>query len=129
MVDNTSRISVLLKEVRLLNDKYQELAAVTGEDFNVFSILGVQSNVVTTHSALLAELLNPQGSHHQGSLFLELFLKMCRDAGAGGYAFENDVLEDFRVGAEVATDQGRIDILLEKDNACIIIENKIYAAD
>ena len=132
MVDNTSRISVLLKEVGLLNDKYQELAAVTGEDFNVFSILGVQSNEVTTHSALLAELLNPQGSHHQGSLFLELFLKMClqgRRTGDSDYAFEGEVLRVFRVGAEVATDQGRIDILLEKDDACIIIENKIYAAD
>ncbi|MCY4425986.1 MAG: PD-(D/E)XK nuclease family protein [Halieaceae bacterium] len=132
MVDNTSRIPVLLKEVRLLNDKYQELAAVTGEDFNVFSILGVQTDEVKTHSALLAELLNPRGSHHQGSLFLKLFLKLClqgRGAGDGEYAFEGEVLEDFRVGAEVATDQGRIDILLEKDDACIVIENKIYAAD
>ena len=61
-----------------------------------------------------------------------MFLKLCledRDAGDGEYAFESEVLEDFQMGAEVTTDHGRIDILLEKDDACIVIENKIYAAD
>ena len=125
-------MSFLLKQVWLLKDKSQELAAVTGEDFNVFSILGVQTDEVRTHSAILAELLNPQGSHRQGIVFLKLFLELClKDQGNsdGWFAFGYKELEDFRVGAEVSTDQGRIDILLEKDDACIVIENKIYAAD
>ena len=130
MRDNTSRMSCLLKQVRLLKDKYQELAAVTGEDFNVFSILGVQTDEVRTHSAFLSELLNPQGSHRQGTVFLKLFLELClKGTDTGSRAFDNKKLDDFRVGAEVSVDQGRIDVLLEKDDACIVIENKIYAED
>ena len=123
-------MSFLLKQARLLKDKYQELAAVTGEDFNVFSILGVQTDEVRTHSAFLSELLNPQGSHRQGTVFLKLFLELClKGTDKGSHAFDNGKLDDFRVGAEVSVDQGRIDVLLEKDDACIVIENKIYAED
>ena len=118
------RISSLLKQIRLLKNKYEELAAVTGEDFNVFSILGVDTDEVRTHSAFLADLLNPQGSHRQGTAFLKLFLEMEHKN------FEPDEyknLETFQVRKEASTDQGRIDILLEKEKvACIVIENKIY---
>ena len=121
------RISSLLKQIRLLKNKYDELAAVTGEDFNVFSILGVETDEVRTHSAFLADLLNPQGSHRQGAAFLKLFLEMEHKN------FEPDEyknLETFQVRKEASTDQGRIDILLEKEKvACIVIENKIYAED
>ena len=104
----------------MLKDKYDELAAVTGEKFNVFSILGVETAEVK-HSAILADLLNPQGLHGQGATFLKLFLEI---TNLGDY--EN--LETFRVRTEVSTDnKGRIDILLEKNDACIVIENKIYA--
>ena len=41
--DTISRISNVLTQVRLLKDKYEGLAAVTGEDYNVFSILGVET--------------------------------------------------------------------------------------
>ena len=35
----------------------------------------------------------------------------------------------FQVRKEASTDQGQIDILLENKEACIVIENKIYAGD
>ena len=41
--------------------------------FNLFHLLGVAKAEVTTHTALLANLLNPAGSHGQGTLFLETF--------------------------------------------------------
>ena len=34
-----------------------------GENFNVFNVLGLWSEEVRLHSAMLAELLNPDGSH------------------------------------------------------------------
>src|SRR6266446_1112235 len=53
----------------------RRISALTGEHFNVFRILGLEAAEVRTHSAFLAELLNPKGSPGQGDLFLRLFLK------------------------------------------------------
>ncbi len=123
----TSQISVILDQVRLLKSKYDELAAVTGEQFNVFSILGVEADEVRTHSPFLANLLDPQGSHRQGAAFLELFLELEELKSSGAEEYKNP--ETFRVSKEASIDQGRIDILLENKEACIVIENKIYAGD
>ena len=122
MNDHTSQISNILTQVRLLKSKYDELAAVTGEQFNVFSILGVEADEVRTHSAFLADLLNPQGSHRQGAAFQKLFLKVALNHSVPDP-------EPFQVRKEASTDQGQIDILLENKEACIVIENKIYAGD
>ena len=123
MNDNTNKISNILQQIQLLKGKYDELAAVTGEHFNVFSILGVEADEVRTHSAFLADLLNPQGSHRQGTAFLKLFLEKALEYSGP------DEYENFQVTKEASTEQGRIDILLEKNDACIVIENKIYAGD
>lgn len=107
------------------------MAAVTGEQFNVFSILGVEADEVRTHSAFLADLLNPKGSHRQGDAFLKLFLGLdaIKNSDSGEYKDSGT----FRVRKEASTSQGQIDILLENKEenkeACIVIENKIYAGD
>ena len=134
MNDDTSRISSVLAQVRLLKSKYDELAAVTGEDFNIFSILRIKRKEVITHTPMLAELLDPHGSHHQGAAFLKLFLETCVKQKEPGNvqqetAFYNKP-ESFRVRSEERPDQAQFDILLEKDKeACIVIENKIGAKD
>ena len=120
------QISSILNQVRLLKNKYDELAAVTGEQFNVFSILGVETDEVRTHSAFLADLLNPQGSHRQGDAFQKLFMKVALNHSRPD---EYGDSEPFQVRKEASTDQGQIDILLENKEACIVIENKIYAED
>lgn len=120
----TDKISNVLKQVRLLKNKYDKLAAVTGEHFNIFSILRIKRKEVITHTPILAELLNPHGLHHQGAAFLKLFLEIC----IKDQEYTNP--ETFRVRSEERTDQGQFDIILEKEKeACIIIENKIYAGD
>ena len=131
MNGNTNKISNVLQQVRLLKNKYDELAAVTGEDFNIFSILRIKHEEVKTHTPMLAELLNPHGSHHQGAAFLKLFLETCiyeKENGQESAVYNNP--ETFHVRTEEHTDQGQIDIFLEKEKeACIVIENKIYAED
>ena len=127
MNDNTNKISNVLQQVRLLKNKYNELAAVTGEDFNIFSILRIKRKEVITHTPMLAELLNPHGSHHQGAAFLKLFLETCIN-DQEPVVYNNP--ETFRVRTEERTDQGQFDIFLEKEKeACIVIENKIDAED
>ena len=45
-----------------------------GELFNVFNILGLESKEVRLHSALLAELLRPNGMSGVGNAFQKAFL-------------------------------------------------------
>jgi hypothetical protein len=42
--------------------------------FNVFEVTRRRGFEVTTHSALLCDLLDPRGSHGQGGAFLNAFL-------------------------------------------------------
>ena len=123
--DNSARIEDILKEIRELKKQHEKRVA-TGEFFNVFLIDGVKINE-DTHSAILADLLNPNGSHRQGAVFLKHFLNL-EPLGLAD-SFDYGELEDFHVKGKANSKYGEIDILLEKkDDACIIIENKIHDA-
>ena len=73
--DKINRVNALLKQVGLLKDKNNALASASGENFNVFTLLGREGDEVHTHSAILADLLDPNGLHGQGSVFARLFLE------------------------------------------------------
>ncbi len=102
-----------------------------GEQFNIFSVLRMECKENATHSALIAELLNPEGSHLKGAAFLELFLKVveiesCLDIQTACVQVE------FHIGErdDTAKTGGRIDILIsDKAGRSVAIENKIYAGD
>lgn len=118
-------IQGLLNQVATINKKNTEILDATGGRFNIFRICGV-NHYENTHSSILAEFLNPQGSHSLKNQFLDAFLETI------GKDF---TLKDFdtanaTVHTEYVTNNGRIDILIKdhKKNA-IIIENKIYACD
>ena len=122
MSESIRGVASLLGQVRLLKDKHDALAAANGTNFNVFALLGRETDEVHTHSAILADLLNPKGSHGQGAAFARLFPPL-RDME------KESELEYATVGAEVTVDSGRLDILIETDHWCIVIENKIHAGD
>ena len=93
-----------------------------GERFNIFAACGV-NHYEMTHSSIIAELLNPEGSHGQDTRFLTPFLKFC----CPDFNFS---LQGVKVGTEVSVDNGRVDILItNEDGQGLIIENKIYAQD
>ncbi len=127
-------IKELLQKVNAIQKKYEHISELTGEKFNVFRILKLHAAENRTHSAFLAELLNPKGSHGQKDVFLKLFLKHLKSIG-----LVNDFLSE---NAKVQTEQhvgflnldksegGRLDICLTDEGASqIFIENKIYAGD
>ena len=64
-----------LKEISRVTEMYNRHRKLSGEEFNIFSVMSMEADEVFTHSALLAELLNPKGSHGLGSMPLQLFLK------------------------------------------------------
>jgi hypothetical protein len=66
----------LLSHVQLIVENEKEKSKLKGEDFNIFLITKKTSNEQFTHSAFIAELLNPKGSHHLGDVFLKEFIKI-----------------------------------------------------
>ncbi|MES2109288.1 MAG: PD-(D/E)XK nuclease family protein [Bacteroidota bacterium] len=122
----------LLYQVNAITDRYKKVVELTGENFNIFRILKVESSEVKTHSAFISELLKPYGSHGQKDTFLKLFVEV--------FCFKGNLIdtrsckvkvEEF-IGmiSEDKTEGGRIDITItDKNFNKIIIENKIYADD
>jgi len=123
-------IKTLMIDVGYISKHYQEMTKITGEEFNVFKTLGLQSSEVRLHSAILTDLLNPLGSHGQNDLFLKIFVRQQEitdfDTKSAIAVYEKNtgfINSDYTKG-------GRIDILItDKHNKHIIIENKIYAGD
>lgn len=129
------QIRMLLTEVghvvdtdkKIKREKYQ-----CGEFFNVFNILGLSTNETRTHSAFIAEMLNPKGSHGCGIGFLNEFVQRYVNK-----SFSNEDLEKADIKVELSignknedeTEGGRIDIAIFIGKYLIIIENKIYASD
>lgn len=64
----------LLSQIGTITDSYEKMASATGENFNIFSILQIETKEEQTHSRFIAELLNPKGRHGMGPEFLSLFL-------------------------------------------------------
>jgi len=125
----------LLSEVQkcVIRDKQiKEEQFQRGERFNVFSILNLRTNETRTHSAFLAELLNPHGSHGCGAELLKNFLEKC-----GLTAFSEEDLLNAEVTVEHSigrvdydkNEGGRLDILIHVADLLVVIENKINAGD
>lgn len=91
------------------------------KSFNIFNVLNLARNEVR-HSMLLAELLNPNGSHGKKDLFLKSFLDTC-DIKNFVNTEKAEVYREYSVG------DGRIDIYITDNEKHIIIENKIWAGE
>jgi hypothetical protein len=129
MSELIKKVTVLLKEVELLQKHQKEIEIIKGETFNIFSILGVESKENKTHSSFIAELLNPNGSHYMNAVFLEAFLKEINYKGNLDIA-STTVHKEFHIAQRKDITGGRIDILIkDRNNNFISIENKIYAGD
>ncbi|MFV8337225.1 PD-(D/E)XK nuclease family protein [Flavobacterium sp. RSP29] len=132
---NIEKAQNLLTQVSGLLKSYEKLAKSTGENFNIFSVLGMESDEVKTHSRIIAELLNPLGSHSQGSVFLKYFFEEIDELKSlENFDFDNaKVIVEEHIGIinRDYTIGGYIDIVIkdEKNGIEVVIENKIYATD
>ena len=115
-------------EQLVLDEDLERLEDLLAE-FNLFDVLKVERRE-PQHSALLAWLLDPRGSHGLGDYFLRRFLSeaalAARERGIGEVtplSVDGWKLDDI----EVATERHRIDIMLiaEADEFVCLIENKI----
>ena len=130
-MQTSEQIAPLLARISAIVFKYETIAEITGERFNVFSILNLERREVLTHSRFLAEILNPKGSHGLGSLPLQKFFEVI---GIREFPVENAQVKcETNIGLinDQKTEGGRIDILIKSrdQKAMVAIENKIDAVD
>ena len=88
-------------------------------DFNIFNVIDPDEPKL---SDILANILNTNGYHGQGIIFLEEFVNFISERGL------EVPFVIYDVHREVSAN-GRIDLLLESDSFAIIIENKPFAQD
>lgn len=115
-----------------LLEKAAEERRRTASTFNIFHLLRVADSEVYTHSALLADLLNPRGSHAQGTLFLEQFFSVCAGAFPGlPIPYVPLHPNEWTVQAEKVTPLGNLDLVLSSSRLGFLyaIENKIWAEE
>ncbi|MBE9863964.1 PD-(D/E)XK nuclease family protein [Campylobacter concisus] len=93
--------------------------AMGKHDYNIFTLFHKFSDEVNLHSNFIASLLDPNGDHYKGGLFLKLFLETCG-------------IDDFGIDTSIATvfkEFKHIDIYISDGKKHIILENKVYAKD
>lgn len=121
-------IEKLLREVNWIIQSNKLEVANTEDSFNMFSICGV-NHYENTHSSIIAELLDPKGSHQLGHKFFEAFISLLikLELLAPEYTYS---YQDINVAREYATTFGRLDILITNaEGDAILLENKIYAGE
>lgn len=129
-----SSIDSLLKEISVLHNQAEIVRSKKeseGGYFNVFNTLELRTEEVRLHSAFIAELLNPNGSHGLSGKFLELFLEeihLPKNFLNSNKVSYRAIVERY-IGRVTKNEGGRIDIIVEDGNHALIIENKIYAED
>ena len=91
-------------------------------ELNIFTILDKETDEESTHCRFLYEMLSPNGSHNQGDAFLKLFFQTVIDKEyPTGYII---------VRREIClTDESRLDLMIDTDDCCYLIEAKINAGE
>lgn len=93
--------------------------AMGKHDYNIFTLFHGFNDEVNLHSNFIASLLDPNGDHYKGDLFLKLFLETCG-------------IDDLSIDTSTATvfkEFKHIDIYISDGKKHIILENKVYAKD
>ena len=126
-------IKQLLSQVKTIIESYERLNEANGGNFNIFSVLRIESDEVNTHSRFIAALLNPHGVHGFKNQFLDLFIESLDDKNIK-FATDNCQVsvEAYQGKIDLETKRGgSIDILIKGDGKenVIMIENKIYAGE
>lgn len=114
-------IQALLDESGKIVDKHKTIAQATGSSFNIFETTNISENEVRM-CRVLTEFLNPEGTHYQGHIYLDLFFEIVlkREVPSKSIKVERElVIEGDR----------RIDLVINCDDCVIPIEVKINACD
>lgn len=119
-----SLVSSLISEIESIVNQYKIEKEKNGESFNILEISGINTLEVKM-CRILAEIINPKGSHNQGTSFLKSFVREVLRM-----EMFNDEIDKSSVFTEYQTDKHRrIDIVILTPKRFIPIEVKLYALD
>ena len=65
-------LQLLLQSVQDIKDKYDAIYKNNGTYFNIFDITNISTDEVRI-CRIIKELIDPNGSHYQGDIYLKLF--------------------------------------------------------
>jgi hypothetical protein len=113
--------------LKILRKHQREFDRYLASGLNVFSLLGADENRL---SDVLADLLDPAGTHGQGRLFLVAFIRHF-DLADWKYPFSDDVrVRRERTTTHIIANRRRVDIEVTfGERSAIAIENKPWAVD
>src|SRR5690554_570520 len=110
-----------IEQIKVISEEHQ---LFNYNRFNIFKVMFKQHDEKYLHSRFISFLLDPKGSHKQGTKFLELFFEVM--------GISNFSLEGIKVNPN-ELERGEvhnIDILIQNSaKQAIIIENKFFAKD
>jgi|GEM_PF-1866051 len=131
-------LKTLSEQIYELQVRSEERLKAQHGRFNVFTTLLKAHDEVRLHTRFIHELLNPDGTHDCGDLFLKLFFETLKDHPALPHddpkSSESESWDDyseqsFWVGKEVRKGDDQLDLLLESNTHLLVIENKIWARE
>jgi len=116
-----SNIKDCFEAIRQLKDKQLSQKARGLNDYNIVNVVRKANHEVGMHSNVIYSLINPNGLHYQGYLFLNLFIKHVLKITDFGTVYE--------VQAEEVTSSldknKRIDFTIKSDKFVVGIEMKV----
>lgn len=121
-----TNIEILLQQVANILDMRNKVANARSDNFNIFTVLDMETKEVNTHCRLIYELLSPDGQHGMGRAFLDEFFDKVLHKPAPEFVM---IKREYPINALEDDEYGRIDLLLEGKDFCYPIEVKIYAGD
>ena len=124
ILENLQNLFSDITKLYRVQKETEQLKRERGDYFNIFNTIDLRYEEVRLHSAFIAELLNPRGSHGCSYLFLSSFLRMIgiSEEYINPKRCSLDIKERV-IGTVTATEGGRIDIIIEDGKHAIIIEN------
>lgn len=125
--ENSMELTALLQSAGALYEKYDARYKKTGAYFNIFSITGIADKEVRI-CRVIRELIDPRGSHYQGSTYLRLFVRHVLPD------IENELSDaDYEnasvIREKLIKDDRRIDLFLKIGTFWIPIEVKLYGPE
>jgi hypothetical protein len=119
-------VGQLLTDVAEVRKRFEAKWRKTGEKYNLFKVADISHKEVIM-CRVLADLMNPQGKHCQGSRYLGLFMETISPKLKKPLELR---IGNTKVTAEYVIDENRrIDITLEDGRIFVPIEVKIWAGD
>lgn len=124
-MEDIKNIKYLLRDINIVRKKYEEREK-NEDNFNMFTILRKESDEVYLHSRFLSALLEPNGPHKLGKLFLNSFLNRI----GSDFDYDEKSLEVYP-NNQNRSEYKEIDICFIDRVAknAVMIENKIYHED